>query len=60
MGAIDYEIEYYSTSCFEHITKLEELYRQGSTKGRAHMRFIDTPDIHVFIRHVMYSKYVME
>ena len=47
VGAIAYEIEYYFVSCFEHTTKFDELLRRASNKGRAHMTFIDTPNIHV-------------
>ena len=45
-------IEYYSVVYFEHITKFDTLKRWASTKGGAHMRFIDTSAIHVFTRHV--------
>ena len=46
------EIEGYSVAYFDCITAFEAPYRWTSIKGVAHMRFIDSLDIHVSTKYV--------
>ena len=48
------EIEYYSVAYFECITELVTLLCLVFAEGRAHMRFIDTSDIHA-ISHCVWA-----
>ena len=47
------EIEGYSVMYFNHIAALEVPYRSNSSKGGAHMGFIDLLEIHVSAKHVL-------
>ena len=46
------EIEGYSVAYFDHIVAFEALYCWTSIKGGAHIRFIDSLDIHASMKHV--------
>ena len=63
------EIKGYSVAYFDRIAAFEAPYRWTSVKGGAHMRFIDSLDIHASTKRVqrygasnaaMRSKYVTE
>ena len=46
------EIEGYSVAYFNRIAAFEALCRWTSVKGGAHMRFVDSLDIHASMKHV--------
>ena len=46
------EIEGYSVAYFDRIAVFEAPYRGTSVKGRAHMHFVDSLDIHASTKRV--------
>ena len=46
------EIEGYSVAYFDRIAAFEVPYHCTSIKGGAHMRFVDSLDIHASMKHV--------
>ena len=46
------EIEGYSVMYFDRIAAFEAPYRRTSARGVAHMRFVDSSDIHASMNHV--------